>query len=406
MKKLDVHLVHSPDRSFHVGQLVETEHRIYFEFDPVFIDRGFNISPIRLPLQPGLIGQNNADFGPLHGVFDDSLPDGWGRLLMDRHFRDRNIQPDAISPLDRLAYVGARTMGALTYHPAEDATHWDGDFDLNLLGKNAEKILEGQSTKILPQLIQAGGTPGGARPKVLVGIKDDHIISGENDLPDGYSAWMIKFAAKKDARDAGPVEYAYHLMAVAAKIDVPQARLFEAGKDRRYFGVQRFDRLPGNNRVHVHTFGNLIHANFRIPGVCSYSDLFKVTRNLTSDYRNLLKIFRRMVFNIAAHNRDDHVKNFAFVMDHEGRWDLSPAYDLVYSSGPGGEHSMIIDGEGANPTRSHCLNLAAAFKITAKEATEIIDQVNAAVTRWPQFASEAGCSRQMTSTIKSAIRAL
>jgi len=254
--------------------------------------------------------------------------------------------------------------------------------------------------------MRAGGSPGGARPKVLVGVKGDTVISGEDDLPDGFEHWIVKFAAKDDIRDAGPMEFAYSLMAKAAGLDMPETRLFEVreGSDiRHYFGVSRFDRAPGNRRFHVHTAAGLLHLNFRIPSA-DYSDLFKVTQALTRNHLDLLSLFRLMVFNVAAHNRDDHTKNFAYILDDlTGDWSLAPAYDLTYEPGPGGEHATTIAGEGNRPQRQDCLRVAAEVGITASKAIPIIEQVNAALDRWSDFASEAGCRRVITTNIAKAL---
>ena len=190
----------------------------------------------------------------------------------------------------------------------------------------------------------------------------------------------------------GAVEYAYAPMAGAAGIDMPPTRLFETSEGGRFFGVKRFDR-DGNRRFHVHTFGNLIQANFRIPSA-DYADLLKAASVLTRDHQDVLRAFRRMVFNVAAHNRDDHVKNFAFIMDSaSGAWTLSPAYDLSYAPGPGGEHTMTLAGEGRNPGRAHILRLAEQVGVAKPQASAIIYEVRAAVDRWKGFAAQAGVSK-------------
>lgn len=412
MRKLAVRFLRSPGDALDVGTLAEQDHRIYFEYAPAFLDAGLELSPFKLAARPGLIEHRDQSFGSLPGLFDDSLPDGWGLLLMDRYFRLRGGDPAALSPLERLAYLGTRTMGALTYHPpsVENADRDDGHvLDLYKLGRHAQEVLEGDAVEVLPELMRAGGSPGGARPKVLVGVRDHKMISGEEDLPDGFEHWIVKFAAKADVRDAGPVEYAYSLMARAAGIEMPTTRLYKVKHGRsvlHYFGVKRFDRSGGNHRSHVHTFANLIHANFRIPST-DYADLFKVTRSLTRNHRDVLRLFRLMVFNVAAHNRDDHAKNFAFLLDDKaGEWSLAPAYDLTYSNGPGGEHSMTILGEGRLPSRDQCLALAEQSGIKPKEATSMIETVNAATSRWRDFADQSGCSKRVTSAIAKTIRTL
>jgi serine/threonine-protein kinase HipA len=402
MKKLRVHWQQAPNTSICVGQLAALNSRIYFEYEPEFLGSGIELSPLKLPLQDGLIEHRDVPFGPLPGLFDDSLPDGWGLLLMDRHFRRLGVAPGAVSPIERLAYLGLRTMGALTYHPPHDLEQDHQILDLYALGKNAEAVYAGQVQDVLPQLERAGGSPGGARPKVLVGLKGSEVISGQDDLPEGFEAWIVKFSSPQDVRDAGPLEYAYALMAQAAEIRMPPVQLLEVAKNRQHFCIKRFDRSPGNHRIHMHTFGNMVHANFRIPST-DYADLFKVTQILTRNHQDTVELFRRMVFNIVSHNRDDHAKNFGFLMNEQGQWSLSPAYDLTFSPGPGGEHSMTLLGEGRRPARAHCLQLADQCGIKRDVALTIINQVNEVVQQWPQYAQQAGCSRKITQQVKQSL---
>ncbi len=259
MKKLDVRFTRNPSDSLQVGVLAEDSGRVYFEYDTEFLATDLNLSPFRLPFEQGLFEHTDRQFGPLPGLFDDSLPDGWGLLLMDRHFRSLGRNLAEISPLDRLSWLGTRTMGALTYHPSADSEETDaGVFDLHNLAHQSQTILAGDAVDVMPQLLRAGGSPGGARPKVLVGFNPatNEIISGEDDLPTGFEHWIVKFAAEAEAADAGPMEYAYSLMAREAGIDMPPTRLFETSNGDRFFGVKRFDR-DGNLRYHVHTFGNI-----------------------------------------------------------------------------------------------------------------------------------------------------
>jgi len=394
MRKLEVRFTRSPGDSLPVGMLAEDHGRVYFEYSPDFLAAGLNLSPFRLPFEPGLFEHTNRDFGLLPGLFDDSLPDGWGLLLMDRHFRSRGRNLAEVSPLDRLSWLGTRTMGALTYHPPTDRDNDDaGVFDLHDLARQSQDLLAGVAVDVLPQLLRAGGSPGGARPKVLVGFNTGtgNVISGADDLPAGFEHWIVKFAARTDTRDVGAIEYAYSLMAGAAGIDLPPTRLFETSEGDRFFGSKRFDR-DGKRRYHVHTFGNLIQSNFRIPSA-DYADLLKATSLLTRNHQDVLRACRCMVFNVLAHNRDDHVKNFAFLLDDTtGDWALSPAYDLLYTPGPGGEHTMSLAGEGKNPGRSHLLRLAAQADVAKREIVGIIDQVQAAVAHWKDFAAAAGVS--------------
>jgi serine/threonine-protein kinase HipA len=406
MKKLDVRLTRSPGDVLPVGTLAEDRGRVYFQYAAAFLATGLNLSPFRLPFEAALFEHTDRDFGPLPGLFDDSLPDGWGLLLMDRHFRSRGLNLAEVSPLDRLSWLGTRTMGALTYHPPAKRENVDASvFDLHNLARNSQEILAGTVAEVLPQLLRAGGSPAGARPKVLVGFSPatGGVISGEDDLPDGFEHWIVKFPAKADTPDAGAVEYAYSLMARESGIDMPPTRLFETPHGDRFFGVKRFDRA-GQRRFHIHTFGNLIQSNFRIPSA-DYADLLKVTSLLTRNHQDVLRAFRLMVFNVLAHNRDDHVKNFAFIMDDgTGEWRLSPAYDLLFTPGPGGEHTMTLAGEGKNPGRSQMLRLAEQAGVSKQEFSGIIDQVRAVVAGWTRFAAEAGASASSIRQIAQSLR--
>lgn len=410
MKKLSVRLQASPERVLPVGTLAEQDRRIYFEYDSTFLDLGLQLSPFKLPARAGLLAHADLAFGPLPGLFDDSLPDGWGLLLMDRYFRRQGYDIASLSPLDRLAWLGTRTMGALTYHPPSFETEGaERVMDLFELGRNAASVLAGEAAQVLPELLRAGGSPGGARPKVLVGVKGERLISGEDCLPTEYEAWLVKFPSGADDKSAGPMEFGYSLMAAAAGIDMPHTRLFDAGsgpRRRRYFAVRRFDRGPAGRRIHVHTFANLVHADFRL-SVTDYADLFRVCGALTRNHQDTLKLFRRMVFNVAACNRDDHAKNFAFLMDDfSGEWSLSPAYDLTLSTGPGGEHSTTLLGEGRSPTRSHCLSLAERAGIPRAKAVGIIEGVNFAISGWRDFAEQAGCPKRVVSEAGKRMRPL
>lgn len=401
MRRLEVYLDWDAEPIW-VGTLAERDRRTFFEYSSTFLDAPLPISPIKLPVRPGLHEDADRTFGGLHGVFYDSLPDGWGLLLMDRRFRQAGIDPGRVTPLDRLAYIGHRSMGALVYQPAEEL---DEDelltVDLDDLSGQATRILKGSAEKVLPQLIVAGGSPGGARPKVLVGVReaDDHIISGVTEMPDGYRPYMIKFGALEDEPDIGAVEGAYAIMARHAGIAVPPTRLFETDAGR-YFGVERFDVDGG--RHHVHTLGGFLHASHRYPSL-EYDALLRATLVLTRDFRQAAAAFRRMAFNVLAHNRDDHARNFSFMMDRDGSWTLTPAYDLVFSYGIHGWHTMAIAGEAQNPTKSQMLQVGEANGVDRKDGLAIIEQVEDAVGDWQRVARELDVS---AGRIKSVAREL
>ena len=235
MKTLEVHLTEGPAQDRLVGTLLAQGAGLFFEYADSWLKDGLSLSPFRIPFQTGLFEHKDRPFGPLPGLFEDSLPDGWGHLLMDRHFRSLGRSPATIGPLERLAWLGNRTMGALTYHPPATRERDDTPFLLEQLARQTRELLAGTSHEVLPQLLLAGGSPGGARPKVLVGCSEDgkSIRSGEDDLPPGYEHWLIKFPSNEDAPDAGAAEFAYSLMAQAAGVAMPTTRLFETPQGGR-----------------------------------------------------------------------------------------------------------------------------------------------------------------------------
>ena len=386
-----------------VGTLAEKDKKIYFEYDKDFLKTGIELSPYKLPLKAGLFRCDDDTFEGLWGLFADSLPDGWGRLLMDRYLLRLGVNPRALSPLDRLAYVGSHAMGALSYEPEHAVESEIESIVLDDLAKSSQEILEGSSEKLLDELLSLNGSSAGARPKVLVQISDDlkQIVHGRTALQKGFSHWMVKFASSMDSKEIGAIEYAYSLMAREAGLDMPKTALLE-GKYRRYFAVKRFDRV-GDKRVHMHSVAGLTHSDFRFPTL-DYDDLLRLSLHLTKDVKELEKVFRLACFNLFSHNRDDHAKNFSFVMDEKGIWRFSPVYDVTFSYGPGGEHSTMYMGEGKNPTKEHLLELGKKHGL--KKAQQTIESVKASVKRWRSFAKEAGVSSREIDVIGKALKNL
>ncbi|MFH1358037.1 MAG: type II toxin-antitoxin system HipA family toxin [bacterium] len=401
MKKLNVHLTNSLGIKILVGTLAQIDHRIVFEYANSFLDTGLQISPYYLPLREGLFETNKSYLLNLPGVFNDSLPDGWGMLLMDRFFTKTKLNPITLSALDRLAYLGSDTMGALTYEPAM-TKEYQRLLDLSKLARECQKIVSGSTTSVLEELYIAGGSPGGARPKVCVGLKDDQMAVLAGDSFDGFEAWIIKFPAHQDHSDIGRVEYIYSLLAKQAGLTITETRLFDVPKTGSFFGIKRFDRTS-QGRIHAHTFGNLIQADFRIPGT-SYETFLKVTYDLTKSYEDLLMAFRYLCFNIIFNNRDDHTKNFSFLLDAQGQWHLSPAYDLCFSEGMGGEHFMTIQGEGTAITKKHLTALAKEMGIKTNDKKEILDQVMASASKWDSHAKEYGINAKTKNKIANNIK--
>ena len=375
-----------------VGRLAIRERTIYFEYDNTFIECGIEISPLRLPLQPGVQTFDYGLFEGLPGVFNDSLPDGWGRLLLDRFVRSQGLLPSDMSPLDRLAHVGSHALGALVFEPDYNINKKQDDISLDILASHAQEVLDGGSDEVLTELIALNGSSAGARPKALIGVNDkrDHIIHGVHDLPESYTPWMVKFPNNQDGIDAGAIEYVYALMAKKAGVTMPDVHFFPAQRGAGYFAIKRFDR-DIEKRYHMHTACGLLHSDFRTPSL-DYEGLIALTGMLTRDVREIEKMYRLAVFNVLSHNRDDHSKNFSYLMDSQGAWKLSPAYDLTFSSGPHGEQSTMVMGEGRYPNAAHLLNLAEEAKIKEDRATKIIEITKANLSEWSTLAKQFGVS--------------
>ncbi len=372
-----------------MGRLGLKNRSLFFEYTPAFLATGLELSPLKLPLKPGLILCEDHSFDGLFGVFNDSLPDGWGRLLLDRKLMAMGIHPNTLSPLDRLSYVGKRGMGALLYEPEIQEGNYQAHHDLDQIAEECLHVQTYDDDLYIDDLLHMNGSSAGARPKILVRLMD-------ND-------WIIKFASSLDPKDIGSVEYAYHLMAVKAGLDVPDAKLFESKKTSGYFGVKRFDRIDGKF-LHMHTLSGLLHTDHKLFNM-DYESLLKATLWLTKDLRECEKQFRHAVFNVLSHNRDDHAKNFSFVMHEDGVWNVSPAYDLTFSTGPMGEHCMTMMGEGKKPQLSQLLKLASIAGIKKEKALEIVDEVNTATLLWGDFADTAHVIQKSKRLIQTTLEA-
>lgn len=369
---------------------------IYFEYDQAFLQSGLQISPFQLPIKQGVHTADCSLFEGLHGVFNDSMPDGWGRLLLDRQMRRDGLEPGVLSPLDRLAHVGNSGMGALTYEPDHtEISHTDDKLDLDKLAAESLQVLAGEADDVLEELINLNGSSAGARPKVLVNVSDNmkHIIHGSDDVPEGYSQWMIKFPMSGDPKDSAASEYAFSQMARDAGLDMKPTHLFPVKKGASYFGVKRFDRDNGK-RLHMYTACGLLNADFRIPSM-DYLDLLRATQMLTRDIREVEKIFRLAVFNVFSHNQDDHSKNFSFLMDETGQWKASPAYDLTYSSGVGGEHSTMVMGKGKNITKDDLIALGETAGLKKQAVHEICKQASNAIENWVKRTKNSGTGENL-----------
>jgi len=358
-----------------VGELAEgSKRQIGFQYSKDWLEKGYSLSPLRLPFDGLVHIADTKLFGGLYGVFADSLPDGWGLLLMDRFFKKNGMERSEIGALDRLAYIGTRAMGALEYHP-ETRYHKSTTADLSALSESARKLIEGDAEDVLDELMIVGGSPGGARPKVTVAFSTDfsQCISGVDAIPDNYSHWMVKFHAKNDNQYSGVIEKIYADIARLAGLDMPETRLVDVGANR-FFAVQRFDRVV-NVKKHILTLASFMHADYRSPSM-DYDGVLGATGWLTKNVNEIVMAYRLAVFNVVSGNKDDHIKNFSFMMD--ANWRLSPAYDLTLSDDLR-EHTTSMMGSGL-PTKKEMDKLASMHGIT--NAAEIQCQVREALSQW------------------------
>lgn len=388
--------LHHLDNKLFVGKLALKNRKIYFEYDSDFIQKNIDISPYILPIKKELQVCEDRIFDGLFGVFSDSLPDGWGKLLLDRHLMSKGINFHDITPLDRLCYVGKFGIGALTYEPIyEEIETKNQEIILDDLANSSINILKGSSYELLDTLLAIGGSSAGARPKIMAQIDEqNNIIHGSQKLIEDFEHYIIKFPNSNDGLNIGKIEYIYSLMAKKANIEIPETKLLK-GKKSSYFAIKRFDRIQ-DNRVHIHSVAGLIHSDFRIPSL-DYDDLLTLCFHITKDINEVKKLFKLAVFNLFTHNRDDHAKNFSFMLDEKNSWKLTPAYDLTFSYGVGAEHSTTYMGEGKNPRVNHLEKLA--LKHGIKEFKLVIDEVKSAISEFERFAKDVELPKNESSNL-------
>ena len=365
-----------------VGMLLQDKQRIFFEYSPDFLKSGIELSPFKLPLKAGVFEEKSRVFDGLFGLFNDSLPDGWGCLLLDRKLRKLGKFYAEITPLDRLSLIGANPMGALEYEPAAGDSDLYGDIELDSLSGEVDRILDGEESLVLDELLKLNGSSGGARPKIVARVSSDRkqIIHGGKSVPDGFTPWIIKFSEKHDPQNSGELEYRYSLAAKAAGITMPETHLFPLKDGRGCFGVQRFDRTP-EGKVHIHTACGLLHASHRFASL-DYENLLKLTWILTRNHADVVEMVRRMIFNIKSGNKDDHSKNFSFLLNSRYQWQLAPAYDLTPSAGINGEQTCMVNGKGCNITDADLIKTAATANVSEVEAKALIDQITTALREY------------------------
>ena len=401
IKKLEVS-ISIDGKEVELGELVQDKKKIYFKYASNFIASGLEISPFKMKLSKAILSAETTPFNGLFGVFNDSLPDGWGQLLLDRTLISRGTLLNQITPLDRLAYVGSKGMGALIYKPAIVSEYeYVNDIALDTIANNMNQVIAGASNEVLEELFNLGGSSGGARPKIFVGyhpITGD-LIHGAETLPEGYEHWIIKFPAAIDPIDIANIEYAYYKMALDAGIEMNPCKLFNGKSGKQYFGTKRFDRENGK-RLHVHSASGLLHDNFRFSSL-DYGHLMDAAFRLEKHTKAYEKILRLATFNVYAHNRDDHSKNVSFIMDTIGNWKFAPAYDLTFSHTSHGMHSTMVAGESSNPGKKQLQELADEFSV--KNFNVLLENVQNVIFDWTKYASTYGVLSETTQLIQKVI---
>jgi serine/threonine-protein kinase HipA len=404
-----------------------TRRLAYFEYDPGFITSGIEISPLNLPLRPGVFsfpGLNRRTFQGLPGLLSGALPGMPENLLIEKW--QSQEEPPAVlpDPVERLMSLGSRAMGALEFHPSRSPSHPAERLDLATLVPWARESVSSQNSREngstapppfpVAMSLRASSAAGAVRAMALISW---HPESGEMwlpgaNLPAGGEPWLLKFDGdaglrNPDAADpatSGRLELAYHLMARAAGIQVGVGRLLEA-RGRAHFITRRFDRLPDGGKLHVQSLSALAHVDFQDPGICSYEHAFQVARQLRLPHPDMTELFRRSVFNLVARNQDDPPKNIAFLMDRHGTWRLAPAFNLTHVHNLWtNRHQMSLAGkrDGFTPADLHTAGLAASLK--PRQVRAVLDQVKQAVSTWPDFAETAGIPEPVILALRSGLR--
>jgi serine/threonine-protein kinase HipA len=401
--KLNVFIQFSKQEEL-VGELVLDGRDILFKYSNAYLEAGWNLSPNQLRFNDNPQAAKSKPFNGLFGVFADSLPDAWGYLLIKKHLSAKHIAIESLNALDHLAFAGKNSLGALQYRPSVEVEQEALEINLDTLNNNISEVLKGESSVVIDEMFRRGGSPGGARPKIYAGYnpKTDSIISGVANLPEEYEHWIIKFAADVYSKDIANIELAYYKMALDAGINMSECRVFKGKSENSYFGTKRFDRI-GNNKLHMLSAAGLLHDDYE-HSTLDYGNLIYQAKKLTNNAKAAQQMFRRAVFNVLAHNRDDHSKNFAFLMNSKGVWSLAPAYDLTFSSSSQGYHSTSCAKNYVNPGKKELLELADILSVN--KANEIIEEVISIIDKWRVYAESSGVSKTSIKSIETTLKTI
>lgn len=397
-----------------------------FQYSNEALNKEIEPSPIIMPTQEKTFETNrdHINFHSLPYLLSDSMPDDFGNMMMKKWLEEKKLSINDINPVDRLTYVGKRGMGALEYEPINHKENNNFNVNISDLIEVAKKVLEGKKETSynvidkdsLSDILRIGTSVGGARAKALVAIKFDsnkkitEIKSGDIIQPEGYSYWLLKIdGANKntlgEGEGLGKIEYAYYLLAKKSGIEMSDSVLFEE-ENRFHFLTKRFDRTDKGDKIHMQTFGALAGIDYKIKKASSYETLFRIMKRLRLPYYQFEQQYRRTLFNIIARNHDDHVKNFSFLMDNEGTWKISPAYDITFSYSPGGTwtnvHQSSLNNKYDEFTRDDLLSFGKTFGI--KKANHILDEVITAVNQWSKVATELDIPKKEIEVMTKVLR--
>ena len=401
-----------------------------FAYEPAWQRGGIELAPLTLPLddrRTAFLFSNlpEATFHRLPGMLADALPDDFGNALIDAWMAEHGFEKSEVTPLDRLAYMGRRGVGALEFKPARGShSESAAPLEMKSLVENARKLVEGDlsidahAKAAIANIIQVGTSAGGARAKAVIAWnpKTNTIRSGQFDAAEGFEHWLLKFDGVGKypelgaGADYGRIEYAYYLMAKAAGIDMSESRLLEENS-RAHFMTRRFDREVINGKTikhHVQSLCAMDHLDFKQRGTHSYAQLFIAVARLNLEDRALEQVFRRMAFNVMARNCDDHTKNFAFRLKQSGRWELAPAYDVTHAYNPRGEwtyqHLMSVNGKFKEIGREDILIEAERFSVS--RPVDILKDVRSALENWPTFSKQASLNKSTSDRVAADFRLL
>jgi serine/threonine-protein kinase HipA len=408
-----------------------------FEYAPEFLTSGIQLSPFAMPLAESIYRFPELSLKSFHGLpglLADSLPDRFGTAVIDAWLASQGRSADSFNPIERLCYIGRRGMGALEFHPTAGPRQSPSrSLQVESLVTLASEVLsernrlrtsfdENERAEAMREILRVGTSAGGARAKAIIAWNPttNEVRSGQTD-EGGFEYWILKLDGVHGNQDKelddplgyGTIEYAYHLMATAAGIDMTPCRLLEEG-GRRHFMTRRFDRVRRDDgrpdKLHMQSLGALAHYDYNQAGAHSYEQVLLILRTLEMEMATVEQFFRRIAFNVLARNQDDHVKNIAFLMDRRGRWSLSPAFDLTYSYNPNGawtsSHQMTLNGKRDNFTLEDFRECAKTASMKRGRAESLLEEVDATVQRWPEFASTAAVDEISTHRITKALRSI